>query len=78
MALSAPMKILGILNITADSFSDGGKYLEPEAAIAHAAGAGASGRRHHRYRRGLVPIPMRRPVAPEVEIARLASRWCRS
>jgi dihydropteroate synthase type 2 len=27
--------ILGILNITADSFSDGGKYLEPGAAIAH-------------------------------------------
>lgn len=30
------MKILGILNITDDSFSDGGKYLEPEAALAHA------------------------------------------
>jgi dihydropteroate synthase len=25
--------IMGILNITADSFSDGGKYLEPEAAV---------------------------------------------
>ncbi|HEY8947580.1 MAG TPA: dihydropteroate synthase [Rhizomicrobium sp.] len=30
------MKILGILNITEDSFSDGGKYLEPAAALAHA------------------------------------------
>ena len=30
------MKILGILNITTDSFSDGGKYLAPEAALAHA------------------------------------------
>ncbi len=29
-------QIFGILNITADSFSDGGKYLEPEAALAHA------------------------------------------
>ncbi|MBE8220409.1 MAG: dihydropteroate synthase [Alphaproteobacteria bacterium] len=29
-------KILGILNITEDSFSDGGKFLEPKAAIAHA------------------------------------------
>ncbi|MGZ5937203.1 MAG: dihydropteroate synthase [Rhizomicrobium sp.] len=28
-------KILGILNITEDSFSDGAKYLEPAAAIAH-------------------------------------------
>ena len=27
--------ILGILNITEDSFSDGAKYLEPSAAIAH-------------------------------------------
>jgi dihydropteroate synthase type 2 len=28
------MKILGILNITTDSFSDGGKFLDPAAAIA--------------------------------------------
>ena len=28
-------QILGILNITEDSFSDGAKYLDPEAAIAH-------------------------------------------
>ncbi len=30
-------RIFGILNITADSFSDGGRYLDPEAALAHAA-----------------------------------------
>lgn len=29
------VKILGIVNITPDSFSDGGKYLDPEKAIAH-------------------------------------------
>lgn len=28
--------IFGIVNITADSFSDGGRFLDPEAAIAHA------------------------------------------
>lgn len=28
--------LFGILNITEDSFSDGGKYLAPEAALAHA------------------------------------------
>ncbi|MEQ9520826.1 MAG: dihydropteroate synthase [Parvibaculum sp.] len=28
--------LFGILNITSDSFSDGGRYLEPEAAIAQA------------------------------------------
>ena len=29
-------KILGIVNITNDSFSDGGRFLDPKAAIAHA------------------------------------------
>ena len=28
--------VFGIVNITSDSFSDGGKYLAPDAAIAHA------------------------------------------
>ena len=28
--------ILGVLNVTPDSFSDGGKYLEPDRAYAHA------------------------------------------
>jgi dihydropteroate synthase type 2 len=30
------VRIVGVVNITEDSFSDGGRYLEPEAAIAHA------------------------------------------
>ena len=28
--------IMGIVNVTPDSFSDGGRYLAPDAAIAHA------------------------------------------
>ena len=28
-------RIMGIVNVTPDSFSDGGMYLDPEAAIAH-------------------------------------------
>jgi len=28
--------IMGVVNVTPDSFSDGGKFFEPEAAIAHA------------------------------------------
>lgn len=28
--------LFGILNVTADSYSDGGRYLDPDAAIAHA------------------------------------------
>ena len=65
------MKILGILNITDDSFSDAGKYLAPEAAIAHA-------RAMHRDGAAVIDIgaassnPDSRGVAPEVEIGRLA------
>src|ERR1700722_17701780 len=66
------MKILGILNITDDSFSDGGKYLAPEAALAHGLtlmeegadildiGAASSN-------------PDAKIVSPETEIARLQS-----
>ena len=64
--------LFGILNITADSFSDGGRYLEPEAALAQArkliaegadaldVGAASSN-------------PSSDPVPPDVEIGRLAS-----
>jgi len=29
------MKLMGVVNVTPDSFSDGGEFLDPEAAIAH-------------------------------------------
>lgn len=35
MALDRP-RLMGILNVTPDSFSDGGRFARPEAAIAHA------------------------------------------
>src|SRR3954447_19578165 len=31
------VRLMGVVNVTPDSFSDGGLYLEPEAAIAHGA-----------------------------------------
>jgi dihydropteroate synthase len=34
---------MGIVNVTPDSFSDGGLYLDPEAAIAHGRGLAAAG-----------------------------------
>jgi dihydropteroate synthase len=40
-----PPKLMGVVNVTPDSFSDGGLYLEPERAIAHGkelASAGAA------------------------------------
>lgn len=36
-------QILGIVNLTEDSFSDGGRYLDPAAALAHARALTASG-----------------------------------
>jgi dihydropteroate synthase len=68
--MSAVPKVLGILNITDDSFSDAGKYLEPEVAIAHA-------RKLAQGRADVIDIgaassnPMSHGVAPELEIARL-------
>ncbi|HEX4026329.1 MAG TPA: dihydropteroate synthase [Rhizomicrobium sp.] len=66
------MKILGILNVTSDSFSDGGAYLEPGAAIFHARAMAESGA-------DIIDIgaasshPEAQAVAPEIEIARLAA-----
>jgi len=34
---------MGILNVTPDSFSDGGRYLDPEAAVAHGLAMVAAG-----------------------------------
>src|SRR5260221_14288498 len=31
-----PALIMGVVNVTPDSFSDGGQFLEPSAAVAHA------------------------------------------
>jgi len=63
--------LFGILNITADSFSDGGKYLAPDAALAqarHLIGMGADALDLG----GASSNPNAEAIAPEVEIARLA------
>lgn len=36
-------KLMGVVNVTPDSFSDGGLYLDPEAAIAHGLELAAAG-----------------------------------
>src|SRR5579872_3908167 len=64
-------QIFGILNITGDSFSDGGRFLEPEAALAHAAKLIADGA--DVIDAGAASSnPRSEPVPPEVEIGRLA------
>jgi dihydropteroate synthase type 2 len=60
--------ILGIVNITEDSFSDGGKYLGADAAIAHARALADA---DVLDLGGAASNPDSAPVAPEIEIARL-------
>jgi len=62
---------LGILNITADSFSDGGRFLETGAALAQADALIAGGAAILDLG-GAASNPKSDAVPPEVEIARLA------
>lgn len=68
--MNATPVLLGIVNVTEDSFSDGGTYLDPASALAHARRLAAQGA-------DVVDLgaaasnPRARPVAPETEIARL-------
>ena len=41
----APFSVMGIVNVTPDSFSDGGRFLDADAAVQHGARAGGGGRR---------------------------------
>lgn len=43
LAAAGRTRIMGILNVTADSFSDGGRYLNPGPAVAHGLGLAANG-----------------------------------
>jgi len=64
------IQIVGIVNITEDSFSDGGRYLAPESAIAHGQALAEAGAR-------IVELgpasshPDSRPVPAERQIERL-------
>ena len=66
--------IFGIVNITEDSFSDGGQFLNPEPAIAHAADLLAAGA-------DVLDIgpasshPDARDVSADEEIERLSTIW---
>lgn len=71
VALDRP-RIMGILNVTPDSFSDGGDFLDPAAAIAHGqamveAGADILDIGGESTRPGAAPVP------PELEEARILS-----
>jgi dihydropteroate synthase len=63
--------VMGVINVTPDSFSDGGRFLEPEAAVAHAVRLASEGA-------DLLDIggestrPGAVPVSPDAEWRRVA------
>ena len=67
--------VMGVVNVTPDSFSDGGRFLDPGAAVAHglelvAAGADLLDVGGESTRPGAEPVPVdeeRRRVLPVVE-----------
>src|SRR6056297_3572711 len=70
IAMDAP-RLMGILNVTPDSFSDGGQHFDPREALAHAraitgAGADILDVGGESTRPGAAPVPL------EDEIARTA------
>ncbi len=65
--------LMGIVNVTPDSFSDGGLYDTTEGAIVHAAELAAAGRRHRRCRRRVDPAGFR----PGGQRGRSLAAWCR-
>lgn len=68
---SGPVRIVGIVNITSDSFSDGGRFLAPDAAIAQARKLVAEGA--HIVDLGPASSnPDATPVSAEEEIRRLS------
>lgn len=74
--LTGRAHVMGVLNVTPDSFSDGGRFLSPEAAIARAEtmveeGAEIIDVGGESSRPGAAPVPLDeelRRVAPIVEI----------
>ena len=47
--------LMGVLNVTPDSFSDGGEFFATEAAVKHGIAMAAERSRHHRRWRRINP-----------------------
>jgi dihydropteroate synthase len=72
LAKSRPL-VMGVLNVTPDSFSDGGQFIEPGVAIAHARQMTADGADILDIgAESTRPYGGMKPVSSEDEIARLA------
>jgi dihydropteroate synthase len=73
LALGRPL-VMGILNVTPDSFSDGGRFVDPAKAIAHAGAMAAQGADILDIgAESTRPYGGATPVATDEEMARLSS-----
>jgi dihydropteroate synthase len=73
LALGRPL-VMGILNVTPDSFSDGGRFIDPAKAIAHAGAMAAQGADILDIgAESTRPYGGATPVAEDEEMARLSS-----
>ena len=77
-------EVMGVVNVTPDSFSDGGLYLDPDAAIAHGialaeAGAAVLDVGGESTRPGAAPVAAADEAARVVPVIRAlaAERRCR-
>ena len=64
-------RVMGVVNVTPDSFSDGGLHLDPKEAVAHAGRLVAEGAEMIDIG-GESTRPGAKPVSPEAEWARIA------
>jgi dihydropteroate synthase len=77
--LGSVPRIMGILNVTPDSFSDGGKFVSAEAAISHGLAMAEAGAEivdvgGESTRPGSVPVPAGEEIARVVPVIRELSR----
>src|SRR2546427_259993 len=73
LALGQRTLVMGVLNVTPDSFSDGGRFLDPRAAVerAHAMareGADLIDIGGESTRPGAVPVPLSEEVRPAMPV----------
>jgi dihydropteroate synthase len=68
--MERPFRLMGIVNVTPDSFSDGGRFLDPAAAIAHGRELAAQGADILDVG-GESTRPGAEPVSAEQELARV-------
>jgi dihydropteroate synthase len=80
--LSSRTHIMGVLNVTPDSFSDGGRYLRPDRAVAHAermadAGADVIDIGGESTRPGSHPVPLEEELRRVIPVIKRVAARCR-